>query len=85
MSAQDRNKWEQTFFFKAGMASVRAMADRQKSTGSRAEFNESVEQIHESYRSQNYLDALAETSEIRMFDLLAHGATKLIRVPITHD
>ena len=61
------------------------MAYRQKCTGSRAEFNESVEQIHESDRSQDYIDALAETSEIRMFDLLAREATKLIRVPITHD
>ena len=67
------------------MASVRAMADRQKSTGSGAEFKECVEQIHESDRYQDYLDALAETSKIRMFDLLAHEATKLIRVPITHD
>ena len=84
MSAKDWNKWEQAFF-KAGMASVRAMAYRQKCTWSRAEFNESVEQIHESDRSQDYIDALAETSEIRMFDLLAREETKLIRVPITHD
>ena len=72
MSAKDWNKWEQAFF-KAGMASVRAMTDSQKSTGSRAEFNESFEQIHESDRFQTYLDALAETSEIRMFDLPRMG------------